>query len=313
MPPMHEQTAFIFPGQGSQAVGMGLALAEAVPEAAQVFQLADRILGYPLSQICWHGPETDLNSTQITQPALLTHSVAVLEVFRARYPDFSPAYTAGHSMGEYSALVAAEALSFEDALLLTRERGEAMRYAGELHPGGMSAILGLDVEVVEKACHEASAQCDGTVVLANDNCPGQIVISGDEDALALVHDLLEDAGARKIVRLAVSIAAHSPLMIPAQDRLNEAIEAASFSSLLTPVVGNVSAKTLASAEEVREDLFAQLTSPVRWTESIEWMIQSGVDTFIEMGSGTVLTGLLRRINRQARGIALDSPQTWEEL
>lgn len=308
-----ELTAFVFPGQGSQAIGMGMALAEAAPEAARVFQLADKILGYPVSQVCWHGPEADLNSTQYTQPALLTHSIAVLEVFKARYPNFTPACTAGHSMGEYCALVAAGALSFDDALLLTRERGEAMRYAGELHPGGMSAVLGLDVREVEGACDEASAQSDGAVAVANDNCPGQVVISGDENALALAHDLLDDAGARKIIRLAVSIASHSPLMIPARDRLNDAIATASFYDPLIPVVGNVSAKPLSSTEEIREDLSAQLTSRVRWAESIGWMTHSGVDTFIEMGSGTVLTGLLRRINAQARGISLDSPSTWDTL
>ena len=313
MPLIPELTAFIFPGQGSQAIGMGMALAEAAPEAARVFQLADKILGYPLSQVCWHGPEADLNSTQYTQPALLTHSIAVLEVFKSRFPGFTPACTAGHSMGEYSALVAAGALSFDDALLLTRERGEAMSYAGEIHPGGMSAVLGLDVKEVERACEEASAQSDGAVAVANDNCPGQVVISGDENALALAHDLLGNAGARKVIRLAVSIASHSPLMIPAQDRLNDAIAAASFNDPLVPVVGNVSAQQLSSTEEIREDLSAQLTSRVRWTESIGWMANSGVDTYIEMGSGTVLTGLLRRIDPQARGISLDSPPTWDAI
>ena len=313
MPLIPELTAFVFPGQGSQAIGMGMALAEAAPEAARVFQRADKILDYPLSQVCWHGPEADLNSTQYTQPALLTHSIAVLEVFKARYPGFSPACTAGHSMGEYSALVAAGALSFDDALLLTRERGEAMRYAGEIHPGGMSAVLGLDVKEVEGACDEASAQYDGTVAVANDNCPGQVVISGDENALALAHNLLDNAGARKVIRLAVSIAAHSPLMIPAQDRLNDAFAAASLNDPLLPIVGNVSAKPLSSIEEIREDLSAQLTSRVRWTESIGWMANLGVDTFIEMGSGSVLTGLLRRIDAQARGISLDSPSTWDTL
>jgi [acyl-carrier-protein] S-malonyltransferase len=292
---------------------MGMALAEAAPEAARVFQLADEILGYPLSQVCWHGPDADLNSTQYTQPALLTHSIAVLEVFTTRHPGFSPASTAGHSMGEYSALVAAGALSFNDALILTRERGEAMRYAGEIHPGGMSAVIGLDVNEVETACDKASAQSAGTVTVANDNCPGQVVISGDENALALAHDLLDNAGARKVIRLAVSIAAHSPLMIPAQDRLSEAIKEASFNDPIIPVVGNVSAKPLTSTEEIRKDLNAQLTSRVRWTESIRWMAKSGVDTFIEMGSGTVLSGLRRRIVAQTRGISLDSPPTWDTI
>ena len=292
---------------------MGMALAEAAPEAARVFQLADEILGYPLSQVCWHGPEADLNSTQYTQPALLTHSIAVLEVFKGRHPGFAPTSTAGHSMGEYSALVAAGVLSFKDGLLLTRERGEAMRHAGEVHPGGMSAVIGLDVTEVEVACKKASAQSVGTVAVANDNCPGQVVISGDENALALAHDLLDNAGARKVIRLAVSIAAHSPLMVPAQDRLKDAITATSFNDPLIPVVGNVSAKPLTSIEEIREDLNAQLTSRVRWTESIGWMAQSGVDTFIEMGSGTVLSGLLRRMDAQTRGISLDSPPTWDTI
>ncbi|MFV9674462.1 MAG: ACP S-malonyltransferase [Anaerolineales bacterium] len=313
MPLTPERTAFVFPGQGSQAIGMGMALAEAAPEAARVFQLADEILGYPLSQVCWHGPEADLNSTQYTQPALLTHSIAVLEVFKARHPGFMPACTAGHSMGEYSALVAAGVLSFNDGLLLTRKRGEAMGYAGEIHPGGMSAVIGLDVTEVEAACEKASAQSVGTVAVANDNCPGQVVISGDENALALAHDLLDDAGARKVIRLAVSIGAHSPLMIPAQDLLNDAITATSFNDPLIPVVGNVSAKPLTSIQEIREDLNAQLTSRVRWTESIGWMVHSGVDTFIEMGSGTVLSGLLRRIDAQTRGISLDSPPTWDTI
>jgi [acyl-carrier-protein] S-malonyltransferase len=313
MPITPERTAFVFPGQGSQAIGMGMALAEAAPEAARVFQLADEILGYPLSQVCWHGPEADLNSTQYTQPALLTHSIAVLEVFKGRHPGFAPTSTAGHSMGEYSALVAAGVLSFKDGLLLTRERGEAMRHAGEVHPGGMSAVIGLDVTEVEVACKKASAQSVGTVAVANDNCPGQVVISGDENALALAHDLLDNAGARKVIRLAVSIAAHSPLMVPAQDRLKDAITATSFNDPLIPVVGNVSAKPLTSIEEIREDLNAQLTSRVRWTESIGWMAQSGVDTFIEMGSGTVLSGLLRRMDAQTRGISLDSPPTWDTI
>lgn len=313
MPLSPERTALVFPGQGSQAIGMGMALAEAAPEAARVFQLADEILGYPLSQVCWHGPEADLNSTQYTQPALLTHSIAVLEVFKGRHPGFAPTSTAGHSMGEYSALVAAGVLSFKDGLLLTRERGEAMRHAGEVHPGGMSAVIGLDVTEVEVACKKASAQSVGTVAVANDNCPGQVVISGDENALALAHDLLDNAGARKVIRLAVSIAAHSPLMVPAQDRLKDAITATSFNDPLIPVVGNVSAKPLTSIEEIREDLNAQLTSRVRWTESIGWMAQSGVDTFIEMGSGTVLSGLLRRMDAQTRGISLDSPPTWDTI
>lgn len=305
------KTAFLFPGQGSQAVGMGAELATSYPTAADTFRQADGILDIPLSELLWEGPEEQLNDTVNTQPALLVHSVAVLRVFRERFPDFHPRFVAGHSMGEFSALVAAGSLSFEDALLLVRERGRAMKAAGEQTPGGMAAILGLGAAEVQTACEEASQQSAGGVWLANDNCPGQIVISGDDQALTIAGGLLKEAGARKVVPLAVSIAAHSPFMVAAENRLRTAMAQAEIADPRIPVIGNVSAQPLATAEAVRQDLEAQLTSTVRWTESIEIVLAAGVADFVEFGSGSVLTGMVKRIDRSAGRHNLDSPASFE--
>lgn len=306
-------TAFLFPGQGSQALGMGAELAEANDTAAAVFQRADDQLGFPLSDLMWNGPEEELNDTINTQPALLIHSIAVLRVFQEAHPHFQPAYTAGHSMGEFTALVAAGALSFEEALFLVRERGAAMKDAGEENPGGMAAVLGLEAEEVAAACRQASQGVSSGVWLANDNCPGQIVISGDPGALERASGLLQEAGARRVVPLAVSIAAHTPFMANAQKRFGAALHSVTISDPQIPVVGNVSAEPMRTAAEVREDLNAQLTSTVRWTESVQQMLGGGVSTFVELGSGNVLTGLLRRIDRSAQGVNLDSPSSFETL
>lgn len=308
-----ETTAYLFPGQGSQAVGMGAELAAADPEAAALFAQADELLGFPLSELCWQGPEAELNDTQNTQPALLVHSAAVLRVMETRAPDFRPSFVAGHSMGEYSALLAAGSLSFADALRLVRARGEAMKAAGEEQPGGMAAVLGLDAAEVESACEQARADGPGGVWVANDNCPGQIVISGDEGGLDRASQLLQEGGARKVVRLAVSIAAHSPFMRSAQDRLQQALESADIADPEIPVIGNVSATPLVTAVDVRADLEAQLTANVRWTESMQYILHHGVDTFVELGSGEVLTGLLRRIDRSAERYNLDAPSSFEPL
>jgi [acyl-carrier-protein] S-malonyltransferase len=310
MPLDPTSTAYLFPGQGSQAVGMGKALASAEPAAAETFRLADELLGFRLSSLCWEGPESALNETINTQPALLVHSVAVLRVLQARFPGWEPACAAGHSMGEFSALVACGSLSFEDALRLVRLRGELMQEAGIMAPGGMMAVLGLPSDAVDGACRQASEQSGGTVQLANDNCPGQVVISGDKAGLAAAAEQLKAIGAKKIVRLAVSIAAHSPLMAPAQARFDRAIEAAEIKAPKIPIYGNVSARALRSAGEVRADLAAQLTSRVRWTESIQGMIQSGVTTFAELGSGSVLIGLVRRIDRSPTTYSLDAPESF---
>lgn len=307
------KTAYVFPGQGSQFVGMGAELAKASPIARGVFEEADALLGYPLSELCWNGPEEELNETEHTQPALLTHAVAALSAAQAQFPELQAASTAGHSLGQFSALVAAGAMDFRSALLAVRERGLAMKSAGELQPGGMVAVLGLDIEPVEEACAQASDQVAGGVWVANDNCPGQVVVSGHDEALEIVAGLLKEAGARKVVRLAVSIAAHSPLMQTAQQRLNEALESVTIEDPHVQVIGNVNAQPLRDREEVIQDLQSQLTSRVRWTESIQAMLSQGIETFIEFGSGNVLTGLLKRIDRSAKGIAIDSPESWKAL
>lgn len=306
------QTALVFPGQGSQVIGMGAELASTFTSARETFDAANRILGVPLSDIAWNGPAEVLNDTINTQPALLIHSIASLRVFQEKYPHFMPAFVAGHSMGELSALVAARALPFEDAVRLVRIRGEAMKHAGVISPGGMAAILGLDIPTLESICTQASVEGQH-VQVANDNCPGQVVISGASPALERALEFARAAGARRAVPLAVSIAAHSSLMVNAQDLFITAVENAPIQDPNTPIVGNVSAKPLENAMEIRNDLKGQLTSRVRWTESVQWMIAQGVNTFIEIGSESVLTGLLRRIDKSALGITLGNPMDFEQL
>jgi len=307
-----EKTAFLFPGQGSQAVHMGWELAQVYPSARMLYEEADDILGFKLSQLSWEGPEDDLNDTINTQPALLVHSFAALQVFQESYPAFRPAFVAGHSMGELSALLASGAMPFRQALLLARTRGRLMKQAGKLNPGGMAAIIGLDIPSLENICVEASRPGE-IVQVANDNCPGQVVISGASPALDRAVTAAQAAGARRAVRLAVSIAAHSPLMESSQVSFNLAVDEAGLVDPRMPVVGNVTAKPLTHATELRLDLQGQLTNRVRWTESIEWMSQEGVDTFIELGSGSVLIGLVKRINREAAGINLSTPADFDKL
>jgi [acyl-carrier-protein] S-malonyltransferase len=293
---------------------MGRELAASYPTAGAVYQQADEILGFAISRLSWEGPEQDLNETINTQPALLVHSAAALAVLREEFPEFMPAFAAGHSMGELSALLAAEALPFAAALRLVRRRGELMKEAGDVSPGGMAAILGLDIPTLEQVCAQASQRQLGEFVqVANDNCPGQVVISGARPAMERALVLAQQAGARRAVPLAVSIAAHSPLMSYAQDRFNQAVEEASIQDPALPVIGNVTAAPLVTAAEIRSDLQAQLTHRVRWTESIQFMAANGVTAFIEIGSGTVLAGLLKRIERQAEAAALGNPPDYEKL
>ena len=306
-----QKTAFLFPGQGSQVLGMGSELSSKYPVARATFEEADQILGFSLSNIMWE-KEDGLNDTANTQPALFVHSIAAWRVFSEIAPEFEPASVAGHSLGELSALVVGKSISFEDGLRLVRRRGELMRHAGEIAPGGMAAILGLDIPVLEKICAEAS-EGDEAIQVANDNCPGQVVISGAKPALKRALALATEAGARRALPLAVSIAPHSLLMSAIQAEFDEAVENVEIREASLPVVGNVGANPLSTIAEIEADLRAQLTSRVRWTESIQYMISQGVETFIELGSRNVLTGLLRRIDRSTKGIPLGEAKDFEKL
>lgn len=291
---------------------MGRDLVSRFTEAQAIFAQADDILGFALSQIAWEGPEELLNDTINTQPALLVHSVAAWQVLRSLQPNLRPRFVAGHSMGEISALVAAGAVDFPDALRLVHRRGELMKLAGEHSPGGMAAILGLDIPTLDQICAQASTS-DEPVQVANDNCPGQVVISGARPALERALELARSAGARRAVALAVSIPAHSVLMAHAQDAFNQAVDQTPLRSANIPIIGNVSAAPMQSIAEIKADLKAQLSSRVRWTESIQWMAAQGADTFLEIGSGNVLGGLIRRIDKQLTSLTLGTPADFEQL
>ncbi|MGE5377814.1 MAG: ACP S-malonyltransferase [Bacteroidota bacterium] len=307
-----QSTAFLFPGQGSQAVGMGKQLAEKYPAAAETFDEANSILGFPLSDLMWNGAADELNETVNTQPALYVHSIAAWRIFTSLYPDAWPSTVAGHSLGELSALTASGALSFSDGVRLVRKRGELMKQAGELNPGGMAAILNLDLSVLEQVCAEAST--GGEVVqVANDNCPWQVVISGHKPALERAMASAKSAGAKRAVPLAVSIAAHSPLMDSIQAEWNAAVEACSIGTPLIPVVGNVNASSLTTDTDLRADIQAQMQSRVRWTESVQHMLANGIDTFVEAGNGEVLLGLIKRIEPSTNRFPLGTPQDFMAL
>jgi [acyl-carrier-protein] S-malonyltransferase len=299
-------TVFMFPGQGSQVVGMGKDLADAYPIARDTFAQADEILGSAFSDLCFNGPEADLNDTFNTQPALYVAGMATLRALQTECPDAVPSFAAGHSLGEFTALAAAGAVSFEDGLRLVRERGRLMKAAGERSPGAMAALLGLDAEPVRELCATASAETGGVLVLANDNCPGQIVISGDEATLERGLELAKAAGARRALKLAVSIASHSPLMESIAAEFRDVLAATNFQVPHMPVYGNVSAAPLVSVQAIREELDRQLTSSVRWTESVRAMIAAGAEQFVELGPKDVLCGLLRRIDSEKAAIALNN-------
>ncbi|HEX8392416.1 MAG TPA: ACP S-malonyltransferase [Longimicrobium sp.] len=298
-----ERIALLFPGQGSQTVGMGQDLAERFPEARALFQEADDALGFALSKLMWEGPADELTLTVNAQPALLVHSAAVWAVLRAA--DIDVVAAGGHSLGEFSAYHAAGSLAFADAVRTVRRRGELMLESGTARPGTMAAVLGLDDDVVEGVCREASAE-GSVVVPANFNSPGQVVVSGDVSAVERVGPMLVSAGAKKVQPLNVSGAFHSPLMAVAENGLRAQLEGAAFGNPAFPVVSNVTASPVTDGAEAQRLLVEQLTSPVRWTQSVRTMLQMGAERFLEVGSGKVLVGMLKRIDAAAngRGVAL---------
>jgi [acyl-carrier-protein] S-malonyltransferase len=291
----------LFPGQGSQFPGMGKDLADAFAEARHTFEEADDALGYGLSRIAWDGPADDLTATSNAQPAILTHSIAVFRVVEARLGTIAMA--AGHSLGEFSAYVAASALTFADGVRTVRRRGELMQQSGDARPGTMAALLGLDDGEVERVCREASAG-GGDCVPANYNSPGQLVISGDVPAVERAIELARAAGAKRAMRLNVSGAFHSPLMEVARDGLMAQLASATLAEPRFPVVSNVTAAPVREAAEARRLLVEQLTSPVRWTASLRTMLDAGIDRYYEVGPGNVLSGLLRRVERSAASQAV---------
>jgi len=283
--------AALFPGQGSQFIGMGADLASKNERANKLFHQANEILGYDILSIMMNGPEEKLKQTNITQPAVFIHSLAALAANRDQIEyDF----VAGHSLGELTALVAAECISFEEGLLLVKERAESMQYACELQKGTMAAILGLEDSQVEETC----STIDGVVVAANYNCPGQLVISGEVSAVEAAAEALKSAGAKRAVLLNVGGAFHSELMRPAQDRLAKQIEKTTFSEPLKSVYQNVSAQAESEAEDIKANLLKQLTSPVRWTQTMNQMVADGIDSFVEIGgNGKTLSSFVRRVSR----------------
>ena len=305
--------AFLFPGQGSQSVGMGADIYAESSAARQVFETVDEALGFSLSNLCFQGPEDVLRETINAQPAIVTVSLALLAALQETLsPDYSwssplvPSYTAGHSVGEYAALVASGAIDLRDAVVLIRERGRLMHHEGMVCPGGMAAIIGMDEATLQEICQQATADSvanlpphahpgEGQVTIANFNAPGQIVISGEQDALALAMELAKVRGAKRVIPLAVSGAFHSPVMQPAAAGLAPAVAAANISDAAIPVIGNIDALPLTDAGAIRQELTQQIASSVQWTRSIELLVSLGVTTFLEIGPGQALTGMVKRI------------------
>jgi [acyl-carrier-protein] S-malonyltransferase len=306
--------AFVFPGQGSQFVGMGRSLAETSEASRKVFAEADETLGFSLSDLCFNGPDEKLRETVNAQPAILTTSIATLAAIREQLGlkagSLVPRFVAGHSLGEYSALVAADVLDFSTAVRVVRERGRLMKEAGDRTPGGMAAVIGLPVHILEDICRQAAAL--GIISPANYNTPTQTVISGELAALSAAIELAVANGAHKVVRLAVSIAAHSEIMRRASEQFADGISRIRLRDALIPVVSDISARALVSAEEIRSELARQLYSSVRWSDTVHKMVSSGVTTFVEIGPGDVLTTLIRRIDRNSQTVSIGDAASLRE-
>lgn len=328
---MSQRIAFVFPGQGSQTVGMGADIYQASPAARAVFDMADVALGFSLSSLCFEGPEAALRETVNTQPAIVATSLALLAALQEAAGDSNgnssalsdpihPVFVAGHSVGEYSAVAASGALGVADTLRLVRERGRLMHTEGLRCPSGMAAVLGMDVEALTSICAEATESARaalsaedaaghpgaGRVVVANDNAPGQIVLSGATPALEIAMELARASGAKRVVPLAVSGAFHSPVMAPAADALAAAVAAAPVIAPSVPIVANITATPITTEIQLREELAQQIVSPVQWTRTVEYLANHGVETFVEIGAGQVLAGLIKRIAKGATIVSVGS-------
>lgn len=304
------KTAFVFPGQGAQSVGMGKDIYDHDPAARRIFAKADEVLGFSLSTMIFEGPEEQLKLTYNTQPALLTMSIAMYEVFKER--GLQCDYVAGHSLGEYSALVVAGVLSFEDALTTVRARGQLMDKAVPAGEGAMAAVLGAERSALSELCADVS-RTGGLVELANVNCPGQIVVSGSKAGVDAIVQRGKEAGAKRVIPLEVSGPFHSSLMKPAAEQFREVLMKVPMSVANIPVVANVTAQPISDPDEIRSMLVEQVYSPVLWEDSVRWLIDQGVETFMEIGSGSVLTGLIRKTDRSVRTVTLNTLEALNQL